>query len=96
MIFCPPDCKILLIEKDFNVTVGLDRTFATLAQACGLRHEVLLTPHHPVDGVDYSQFFNLHHADVVIDPAALTIALGHMVEGARTEAVELRSTGSDR
>ena len=75
LIFCPADCQVLLIEKEFNAVVGLDRTFATLAQACGLRHEVMLTPSHRVEGVDYDRFFDLHHADVVIDPQALASSL---------------------
>ena len=83
MVFCPADCGVLLIEKDFNVTVGLDRTFATLAQACGLRHEVILVPSHLVEGVDYGAFFNQHHADVLVPPEALAAALDRMVRGLR-------------
>ncbi len=84
IIFCPADCKVLLVEKDFNVTVGLDRTFAALAQACGLHYDVMLVPSSPVAGVDYDQFQNLHHADVVVSPHALAKALERLTSGPET------------
>ena len=78
MIFCPPDCRILIIEKAFNVGLGLARTFSVLAQACGLSHDVTVVDVHVEPGVDYASMFNAHHQDVVVAPEKLSDALARL------------------
>lgn len=75
LIFCPPDCRVLILEKSFNVAVGLARTFTILAEVCQLRHEMLLVDVDVQAGVDYDSLFNAHHQDVIVSPQALAAAL---------------------
>ena len=79
MIFCPPDCRLLIIEKPFNAFIGLARTFTVLAEACELRHEVLVADVDVRPDTDYIDMLNAHNQDVVIDPGQLADALRRLI-----------------
>ncbi|WP_174300512.1 DUF563 domain-containing protein [Caulobacter sp. S45] len=79
MIFCPADCRLLIIEKPFNVFLGLARTFTVLAEACELRHEVLVADVDVQLDTDYNDMLNAHNQDVVIDPDQLAAALRRLI-----------------
>ena len=79
MIFCPADCRLLIIEKPFNVGFGLAQTFTVLAEACKLRHEVLVADVDIRPGTDYRDLVNAHHQDVVVDPEELSTLLRRLL-----------------
>jgi hypothetical protein len=75
MIFCPSDCRMLLLENQRNISVGLSRMFSELAVVRGLRHQVIAVEEDVVEGVDYSSFGDVHNRDIIVDPKMLKGAL---------------------
>jgi capsular polysaccharide biosynthesis protein len=89
MIFCQKDCRIAVVEKEFNLEFRIDHFVSTLSQACGLRHSFIVAPPQIAEGAD-RDYWHRHAEDVEIDPIALT----EFIESNDIEAISKGLAGS--
>ena len=80
LVFCSENTKALIIDVERNATAGgVANMFTGLAEIMKLRWELLIVEEEILEGIDYSNFHNLHCRDVIIDPAVLERALENLL-----------------
>jgi hypothetical protein len=80
LIFSPPDCRVVLLENERNLDVGLAGMFSVLAGLRGLAHETVTVEEVIEPGVDYSAFGDVHNRDVKVPPHRLKAALSRLFD----------------
>lgn len=75
MLFCEKTARILILDNERNLNLGMSRMFSDLAVIFSLRHVVLSCEEHLVEGSNYAQFGILHNRNFVVNPAALQNAI---------------------
>ena len=80
LVFCSENTKALIIDVERNARPGgIASMFTGLAEIMKLRWELLIAEEEILEGIDYSNFHNLHCRDVIIDPAVLERALENLL-----------------
>ena len=80
MIFSPPGCRIMCIEKLWSRRLRLDAMFSGLAVACGLDWELLHARSQREPGMGFTEHpERRHNQDFRVDPEALGRALERAV-----------------
>lgn len=75
IIFCPANCQVLPIEKDFTLFLGIAHLFVTLAGVFKLGTEVIPAVSVRAPGTDYTTFLAAHFADAVVAPDLVESAI---------------------
>ena len=79
ILFCRPTCHVVILDCDRNIWIGMTGMFSSLAKVLAIDHTVLRVDEVIDANIDYSQFFNLHNRDVIVDVPSLTRALEHRI-----------------
>lgn len=75
MIFAKPGTKVIVLENQRNLEIGLAKTYSVLAEMMQLDYRALKVDEVILPDIDYSQFGHLHNRDYVLDPDVLRRAL---------------------
>jgi capsular polysaccharide biosynthesis protein len=67
ILYCPPSCRVIILDNERNINSGMTRMFSVLAQILGTASTVIKVDEQILDGVDYTNFTNLHCRDVIVD-----------------------------
>jgi hypothetical protein len=67
ILFCPPECRIVILDNERNINVKMVGMFSGLASVLGLEHRVVKVGEESREGFDYENFHYLHNRDVIVD-----------------------------
>ena len=79
IIFCPPDCRIVVIESDLNIRLKVSNFYSVLSQACGLRYARLKAKRAPAPPGAAHAYHIAHNQDLIVDAQALDALLNDVL-----------------